>query len=94
MSVWSRLRERLGGRTAAPSSEVRSGRSQDTGGKPDDEAPDRHSTTGTTPNDVFVGRASGDDPGYLETGADERAEPEPGPDGEPPAPGEDTGRHP
>ncbi|GGW78405.1 hypothetical protein GCM10010350_74170 [Streptomyces galilaeus] len=50
---------------------------EDTGSKPDTEAADLHSTTGTTPNDVSVGRVAGDDPGYLETGADRRAEPEP-----------------
>ncbi|CAL9348260.1 hypothetical protein [Streptomyces griseomycini] len=78
MSVWSRVRERLGGRTTEPSAEARSGRSEDTGGKPDPEAADLHSTTGTTPDDVFVGRVAGDDPGYLETGADKRAEPDTG----------------
>lgn len=77
MSVWSWIRAHLGGRTTEPS-EVRSGRSRDTGGKPDTEVADRHSTTGTTPNDVFVGRVAGDDPGYLETGADKRAEPDTG----------------
>ncbi len=77
MSVWSWVREHLGGRTTEePLAEVRSGRPQDTGGKPDTEAADRHSTTGTTPNDVFVGRVAGDDPGYLETGAEKRAEPD------------------
>ncbi|MFI9770343.1 hypothetical protein ACIHJG_26230 [Streptomyces sp. NPDC052415] len=74
MSMWSWVRERLGGRTTESAAEVHSGRSQDTGGEPDAEAADRHSTTGTTPNDVFVGRVAGDDPGYLETGADKRAE--------------------
>ncbi|WP_180686338.1 hypothetical protein [Streptomyces gossypiisoli] len=64
------------GRTTKPSAEVRSGRSEDTGSKPDTEAADRHSTAGTTPNDVFVGRVAGDDPGYLETGAEKRAEPD------------------
>ncbi|MFG3517026.1 hypothetical protein [Streptomyces bobili] len=78
MSVWSWIREHLGGSTTEPSAEVRSGRLEDSGGKPDTEAADRHSTTGTTPNDVFVGRVAGDDPGYLETGADRRAEPDTG----------------
>jgi hypothetical protein len=46
-----------------------------TGGVPDDDAPDSHSTTGTTPNQSFVGRASGDDPGDAEkSGAEIRAE--------------------
>ncbi|PIM72679.1 hypothetical protein CTU88_11165 [Streptomyces sp. JV178] len=78
MSVWSWVREHLRGRTNEPSAEVRSGRPEDTGGKPDTEAADRHSTTGTTPNDVFVGRVAGDDSGYLETGAERRAEPDTG----------------
>lgn len=33
---------------------------------------DRHSTTGTTENGTFVGQASGEDAGYLETGAERR----------------------
>lgn len=52
--------------------EVRSGRPEDTGGRPAPSAPDTHSTTGTTPNEMFVGRAGGDDPGYLDTGAEKR----------------------
>jgi hypothetical protein len=39
---------------------------RETGGVDDPDAPDRHSTTGTTPSDTFVGRAGGDDPGNLE----------------------------
>ncbi|WP_327686549.1 hypothetical protein [Streptomyces sp. NBC_00467] len=74
MSVWGWVRGHLGGRTTEFPAEVHSGRSEDSGGKPDSEAVDRHSTTGTTPNDVFVGRVAGDDPGYLETGAEKRAE--------------------
>jgi hypothetical protein len=36
---------------------------------------DRYSTTGTTPNDTFVGRAAGDDAGVAEeTGAERRAQ--------------------
>lgn len=81
MSFWSWVREHLPGRstehsTPAGIAEVHSGRSEDTGGKPEDQAADQHSTTGTTPNDVFVGRVAGDDPGYLETGAEKRAEPD------------------
>lgn len=49
--------------------------SRASGGVPDDEQADQHSTTGTTPSGEFVGRASGDDPGYEErTGAEARAE--------------------
>ncbi|WP_202918276.1 hypothetical protein [Streptomyces cavernae] len=80
MSLWSWVREHLWGRSTEPATpagtaEVQSGRPEDTGGKRE-EAADRHSTTGTTPNDVFVGRVAGDDPGYLETGAEKRAEPD------------------
>ena len=45
-----------------------------TGGVPDPDAPDQGSTTGTTPNDEFVGRVAGQDVGYAgETGAERRA---------------------
>jgi hypothetical protein len=78
MSLRSWVREHLAGRSAGPppaeTEEVHSGRPQDTGGEPGAEATDQHSTTGTAPNDVFVGRVAGDDPGYLETGAEKRAE--------------------
>jgi hypothetical protein len=37
-----------------------------TGGVDNPDAPDRHSTTGTTESDTFVGRAGGDDPGNLD----------------------------
>jgi hypothetical protein len=49
--------------------------SRDTGGEPDESAADPNSTTGTTPNEEFVGRAEGQDVGYAgETGAERRAE--------------------
>ncbi|WP_375474676.1 hypothetical protein [uncultured Jatrophihabitans sp.] len=49
--------------------------SRDTGGVPDSRKPDQGSTTGTTPNDEFVGRVAGQDLGYAEeTGAERRAE--------------------
>ena len=48
--------------------------SRATGGVPDPDPPDQGSTTGTTPNDEFVGRIGGDDVGYAgETGAERRA---------------------
>lgn len=48
--------------------------SRETGGVPNKEHPDQHSTTGTTPNETFVGRVSGDDVGAdEETGAERRA---------------------
>jgi hypothetical protein len=51
-----------------------SGATRATGGVADPEAPDVNSTTGTTPNDVHVGRAQGQDVGYAgETGAERRA---------------------
>jgi hypothetical protein len=49
--------------------------SRDTGGVPDDDAPDQGSSTGTTPNDEVVGRTAGQDVGYAgETGAERRAQ--------------------
>jgi hypothetical protein len=49
--------------------------SRDTGGVPQPNAPDSNSTTGTTPNEEFVGRVGGQDVGYAgETGAERRAE--------------------
>jgi hypothetical protein len=49
-------------------------RRRDTGGVPDPHAADQHSTTGTTPNETFVGRVAGADTGYEEeTGAERRA---------------------
>lgn len=48
--------------------------SRATGGVEDPDAPDQGSTTGTTPNGVFVGRVAGQDVGYAdEQGADRRA---------------------
>jgi hypothetical protein len=48
--------------------------SRGTGGVPDADAPDQGSTTGTTPNEEFVGRVAGQDIGYAgETGAERRA---------------------
>jgi hypothetical protein len=47
--------------------------SRATGGEPQEGAPDPNSTTGSTPNDEFVGRAAGQDVGYEEeTGAERR----------------------
>ena len=50
--------------------------SRDEGGEEQPGAPDQNSTTGTTPNEDFVGRGSGDDGGGYEgeTGAEARAE--------------------
>ena len=48
--------------------------SRATGGVEDPDAPDQASSTGTTPNDTFVGQATGQDVGYAgETGAERRA---------------------
>ena len=48
--------------------------SRATGGVEDAEAPDQHSSTGTTPNETFVGEAVGQDVGYAEEqGAERRA---------------------
>jgi hypothetical protein len=44
------------------------------GGEPQENVPDANSTTGTTPNEEFVGRVAADDGGYEgETGAEARA---------------------
>jgi hypothetical protein len=49
--------------------------SRDTGGVPDPAKPDQGSTTGTTPDDEYVGRVAGQDVGYAEeTGAERRSE--------------------
>lgn len=48
--------------------------SRETGGVADPSAPDQHSTTGTTPNETYVGRVAGADTGYEgETGAERRS---------------------
>ncbi len=49
--------------------------SRATGGVPDESKPDQGSTTGTTPDDEYVGRVAGTDVGYAEEqGAERRAE--------------------
>jgi hypothetical protein len=82
MSLWSRIRTRLGGppsgavpgESDAPA-DSETARSRATGGASQAGAADTHSTTGTTPSDTFVGRASGDDPGDAgTTGAEVRAD--------------------
>lgn len=51
-----------------------SARPQSTGGVPDPSKADQGSTTGTTPDDGYVGRVAGDDPGTTEeTGAERRS---------------------
>lgn len=48
-----------------------------TGGVPRPDSSDAHSTTGPDDSDMFVGRVSGQDSGYVgETGAERRAEAE------------------
>ena len=80
MSLWSWVREHLGGGSTEPSTPA--GTAEVPSGEPEDKTADRHSTTGTTPNETFVGRVAGEDPGYLETGAEKRAEPDAEPGGE------------
>ena len=47
--------------------------SRDTGGVPDPSKPDQASTTGTTPDDEYVGRVAGDETGdERESGAERR----------------------
>ncbi|HEX2175199.1 MAG TPA: hypothetical protein VHG70_04755 [Nocardioidaceae bacterium] len=81
MSLWSRIRAALGGADSTTPGEADApagpgtARSRATGGVPDPGASDAHSTTGTTPNETFVGRPAGNDPGDAETtGAEVRAE--------------------
>ncbi len=82
MSLWSRIRAHLGGGTepATPGesdapADPGTARSRATGGVSHPGASDTHSTTGTTPNQTFVGRGSGDDPGDAgTTGAEVRRE--------------------
>lgn len=74
MSLASWIRDRLGrGGTEQPDRGPAGTRAA--GGEPDSDMPDRHSTTGTTPNETFVGRDSGDSPGDIgTTGAEQRAD--------------------
>jgi len=82
MSWWSKLKgglsakrqgHELGQDDAPADTGVAASRPQ--GGDPGHQAGDRHSTTGTTPTETFVGRAGGDDLGYAgQTGAEARAE--------------------
>jgi hypothetical protein len=47
---------------------------RDTGGVPDPDADDQASTTGTTPDEEYVGRIAGTDPGDTgESGAERRS---------------------
>jgi hypothetical protein len=75
MSMWSRLKEwrqahRLNEGDAPADTEVAA--SREAGGAPDS---DTRATTGTGPNETFVGRVAGDDEGYAgTTGAEARAE--------------------
>lgn len=74
MPLWSRIRTWFGSESA---------QTRPIGGVPDPEAPDTHSTTGTTPSGTFVGRASGDDQGEVDGPAQQRADEPPRPEGEP-----------
>jgi hypothetical protein len=70
MSFLSRILARLGrGRSEAADS----GADHATDHAAEPPTPDRHSTTGTSESGTFVGQASGEDAGYLETGAEHRA---------------------
>lgn len=90
MSLWSRLggrleaiarvvRDRRIARSAGAESDApgdpHTAFSRETGGVPNAEAPDQHSTTGSTPSGEQVGRVAGADPGDAElSGAEVRAE--------------------
>jgi hypothetical protein len=69
MSFLSRILARLGrGRVEAADSRV----DHSTDHSAERATPDRHSTTGTSQSGTFVGQPSGEDAGYLETGAERR----------------------
>jgi hypothetical protein len=81
MAKWRQLMDRAGrgvrarrdGEEDAPA-DLTESRSRDSGGEPDRSTQDRHSTTGTTPSEEFVGRDSGDETGDTGTsGAERRA---------------------
>ena len=55
--------------TATAGSRATGGRDPDSG---PDSPQDRHSTTGTTSNDIFVGRVSGDETGDVDESGGER----------------------
>jgi hypothetical protein len=82
MSLWSWIRTRFAGDPVSQQPgeadtppDPQSAHSRATGGVADADAADTHSTTGTTPSQTFVGRASGDDAGDVgKTGAEARAE--------------------
>lgn len=67
--------EHSGGEDEAPSDSA-SATSRATGGRDpgdgDEDSQDQNSTTGTTSNDKFVGRASGDEAGDVEGSGGER----------------------
>ena len=77
--MFDSLREKLTHRKPRPESDAPGDTgvawSRDTVGVANPDAADRESTTGTTPNEEFVGRVQGQDVGYAgETGAERRAE--------------------
>lgn len=81
MSWWQRLRGRASGQAAHTPGEgdepvdTVTVVTRETGGVPNEDAQNPNSTTGTTPNQEFVGRASGDETGDVgQSGAEARAE--------------------
>ena len=69
MSLWTWIRNRVTKRQGVETAPTRA-----EGGVADPSTPDTHSTTGSTPSGEFVGRASGDDPGDVESPAKMRVE--------------------
>jgi len=72
MPLWSWIRTHVGGKAEPPSPSVDSGRPAETGGNPKPDSTDQR--TEPKASETFVGRIADDDPGYLETGAEKRAE--------------------
>lgn len=83
MTMWQKMvalltgrtrTERVGGEADVEPDPAQAG-TRPTGGTPDPDASDAHSTTGPSANDTFVGRVAGEDAGDAGiTGAEARSE--------------------
>ena len=81
MSWWNKLRGRVSGQAADTPREgdepvdTATVGTRATGGEEDEGSQNPNATTGTTPNEEFVGRASSDETGDVgQSGAEKRAE--------------------
>jgi hypothetical protein len=82
--MWQKIVRLIAGRTAAQDAggeadvqhDPAEAKRRATGGEPDPETGDTHSTTGPSANETFVGRVAGEDAGYAgQTGAEARTDP-------------------